>query len=147
MKQIQIDDTEFKVSYTPCELRKNLKVSPLSNGNYLITTPYCVQLRNGDLVSIDKGYQTNGADIPRLLWRLYPPYSPDYLPAVVVHDYLCDQAVYTAKSKQERADLFLYADKTFKELLERLNIGKFKIWAFYNSVRAWHTAGYCLKKV
>ena len=146
-KNIKIYDTDFNVSYTPDELRKHLKISPLSNGNYLITKPYCVQLRNGDLVSIDTGYQTNGADIPRLFWRLYPPYSPDYLPAVVVHDFLCDQAVENAKSKEERSDLFLYADQTFKELLERLNIGKFKVWAFYNSVRAWHTAGYCLKKV
>ena len=39
---------------------------------------------------VPKGYKTNGADIPRWLYSFTPPFKPKYLPAVVVHDYLCD---------------------------------------------------------
>ena len=138
MNTIKIDETDFKVSYTSKELRENLKISPLSNGNYLITKPYCVQLRNGDLVSIDRGYQTNGADIPRLFWRLYPPYSPEYMPAVVIHDYLCDKAIDEYANKADLQDKFLYADNAFREILERLDISKNKVKVFYNAVRLWH---------
>lgn len=126
------------VSYTADELRGNLVLSALSNGNYLIVKPYCVQLKNGDLIHIDSGYQTNGADIPRLFWRLYPPYSPLYMPAVVIHDYLCDKAIDEYANKADLQDKFLYADNAFREILERLGISKSKITVFYNAVRLWH---------
>lgn len=56
-------------------------------------------------VKIPKGYITNGANIPRLLWIIVPPFFPKYLHAVVAHDYLCDKEDYK------------YADKCFERLL------------------------------
>ena len=132
----------YKISKTAKELRDNLVLSALSNGNYLVVKPYCVQLNNGDLVNIDRGYQTNGADIPRLFWRLYPPYSPEYMPAVVIHDYLCDKAIDEYAKKSDLKEKFLYADNAFREILERLCISKNKIIIFYNSVRLWHNLRY-----
>lgn len=132
----------YKVSYTADELRENLVLSALSNGNYLLVKPYCVQLNSGDLIHIDRGYQTNGADIPRLFWRLYPPYSPEYMPAVVIHDYLCDQAIDEYANKADLQEKFLYADNAFREILERLDISKSKVKLFYNAVRLWHKVRY-----
>lgn len=134
--------SHFKVSYTAKELRDNLILSALSNGNYLVVKPYCVQLKSGDLIHIDSGYQTNGADIPRLFWRLYPPYSPEYMPAVVIHDFLCDKAIDEYANKADLQDKFLYADNAFREILERLNISKSKVKVFYNAVRLWHKVRY-----
>lgn len=130
--------SHFNISYTADELRNNLILSALSNGNYLVIKPYCVQLNSGDLIHIDSGYQTNGADIPRLFWRLYQPYSPLYMPAVVLHDFLCDRAIYEFANKSDLQDKFLYADNAFREILERLGISKSKVNIFYNAVRLWH---------
>ena len=134
--------TRYKVSYTADELRENLVLSALSNGNYLVIKPYCVKLKSGDLIHIYSGYQTNGADIPRIMWRIYPPFSPEYMPAVVLHDFLCDKAIDEYANKADLQDKFLYADNAFREILERLNISKSKIKVFYNAVRLWHKVRY-----
>lgn len=123
-------------------LIKSPILSPLSNGNYILTRGYKIKLNNGDLITIEKGYQTNGADIPRLFWRLYPPYAPEYMPAVLIHDFLCDKAIETAKDKKELQEKFLYADNAFREILEKLNISKSKVKVFYNAVRFWHKLRY-----
>ena len=123
-------------------LIKSPVLSPLSNGNYVLTRGYKIKLNNGDLIQIERGYQTNGADIPRLFWRLYPPYAPEYMPAVLIHDYLCDKAIETAKDKKELQEKFLYADNAFREILEKLNISKSKVKVFYNAVRFWHKVRY-----
>ena len=130
------------IAKTAKELRKYLVLGALSNGNYILKQPYKIELNNGDLIVIHRGYETNGADIPRLFWRLYPPYSPEYMPAVVLHDFLCDRAVETAKDKKDLQDLFLYADNAFREILEKLNIKQSKVKTFYNAVRFWHKVRY-----
>ncbi|MEA3451268.1 MAG: DUF1353 domain-containing protein [Bacteroidota bacterium] len=56
-------------------------------------------------IVVNEGFITNGADIPRVFWSFSPPFKPKYLPAVVLHDYLC-----------ELGD-FAYADKIFEEVL------------------------------
>lgn len=40
-------------------------------------------------VDVDKGYLTNGADIPRALWSILPRRG-EYDQAVALHDHLCD---------------------------------------------------------
>lgn len=78
----------------------NLKVIPTEDNKYILTEDYYYKY---DLVP--KGYKTNGADIPRIFWWFVPPFKPKYLPAVIVHDYLCDQGNYE------------YADSVFQEML------------------------------
>ena len=46
-------------------------------------------------IKIEKGYLTNGADVPRLFWLFIPPFKPKYLPAVILHDFLFEQKEYT----------------------------------------------------
>jgi hypothetical protein len=65
-------------------------------------------------VTVPTGYSSNGADIPRILWRIVPPNSPLIFPGVVVHDYLCDQKEYAK------------ADQYFEEILIASNVPKWK---------------------
>ena len=43
-------------------------------------------------IKIKAGYATNGADIPRAFWFIVPPFKPAFLPAVLVHDFLIENA-------------------------------------------------------
>jgi len=81
-------------------------------------------------VIVPKGYRTNGADIPRILWSIFPPNSPEYLSAVVVHDYLCDKGSTGL------------ADAVLKTMMSELGVAKWKVALFYYSVRAYHIVRY-----
>lgn len=81
-------------------------------------------------IIVNVGYQTNGADIPRIFWSFFPPNSPEYLSAVVVHDFLCDRA----RKKED----FRQADEIFYEMLKELGVSKIKAITFYLSVRLYH---------
>lgn len=111
---------------------------PISDNKFKLVKDYSVKLTTGEAVLVYSGYETNGADIPRFLWRLYPPFSPEYMPAVVIHDYLCDLAD-EETDKNERKTAFLFADKAFKNILQQLEISKIKVFLFYNAVRLHHT--------
>lgn len=89
-------------------------------------------------VNIPSGYKTNGANIPRFLWSIYPPNSPEYLSAVVVHDYLCDKAYQNNKNYED----FILADNVFFIALNELGISNFKSALFYNSCRFYHFLKY-----
>nr|DAT37717.1 MAG TPA: Protein of unknown function (DUF1353) [Caudoviricetes sp.] len=84
-------------------------------------------------ITIPKGYQTNGANIPRIFWSLFPPNSPEYLSAALIHDYMYDLAMGTYDNPL--GITFKYADKKFYENLLELNVPKWKAWLFYKSVR------------
>lgn len=85
----------------------------------------------GRSFTIKKGFITNGANIPRVFWSIYPPNSPEYLSAVVLHDYLCEKARvgdYTYK----------FADEMLKRALGELKVSKCKIFIFYYACRFFH---------
>jgi hypothetical protein len=66
-------------------MNPTLIVTPTVNNHYLLVKDFKYKS-----ITVPKGYETNGADIPRVFWWFVPPFKPKYLPAVVVHDYLCD---------------------------------------------------------
>ena len=72
-------------------------VRPTLDNRYLLVEPFRVD----QTFVVPAGYQTNGANIPRLFWWLIPPFKPKYLPAIIVHDFLCDKERY-----KEADDLF-----------------------------------------
>ena len=72
------------------------------------------------------GFKTNGANVPRFAWNLYPPNKSDYMPAVIVHDYLCEMEDYKK------------ADQYFKEIMQELGVNKITTGIFYNAVRLYH---------
>ena len=77
-------------------------------------------------VRVPAGYVTNGADIPRPLWIAWPPNRSDYMPIVVIHDYLCEIGDYN------RADRLLYRG------LRELGAGRWTVRLWYAAVRAYH---------
>lgn len=98
-----------------------LCLRPLKNHRYSVVFEY----KYKD-VTVPKGYITNGADIPRVFWWVFPPNMSDIMEAVVVHDYLCDQSEYTK------------ADEYFKELLEASGISIISIFILHKSVVGYH---------
>ena len=66
------------------KLYSNCVISPRAQDVYRIVKEF----RYKD-VTVPVGYETNGADIPRIFWSIFPPNRSTYLPAVIVHNYLC----------------------------------------------------------
>ncbi|MGH1600833.1 DUF1353 domain-containing protein [Campylobacter majalis] len=95
-------------------------------------------------ITIKAGYKTNGADIPRLFWCIFPPNSPEYLSAVVVHDYLCDEAekIYKLGFKPKAREKFKFADEILQEMMLNLGCNRLKVSCFYYACRAWHKIRY-----
>lgn len=81
-------------------------LKPTASNKFIVVYPYVYKD-----VTIPAGYRTNGADIPRIFWSIVPPFKPKYLPAVIIHDYLCDMEEYEK------------ADKYFKEMLLKIEDG------------------------
>ena len=80
-------------------------------------------------ICVPKGFVTNGADIPRVLWSIFPPNSPEYLSAVVLHDYMCAKiGVFTYKE----------ADELFYIAMVDIGVSKWKAKLFYISCRIYH---------
>ena len=100
-------------------------ISPLRGHKYKVLEP----IRYKDVV-VPVGYLTNGANVPRLFWSLYPPNKSDLLPAVIIHDYLCDQEQY------EKADQY------FDEVLEILQVKKIDRFLLVWVVKIYHKIRY-----
>jgi hypothetical protein len=64
-------------------------------------------------IKIPAGYETNGADIPRIFWIFIPPFKPSILPAVLMHDYLIE----SAKNQKD----ILIANEYFEEILLQID--------------------------
>ncbi|RAZ54579.1 hypothetical protein CHL10074_07090 [Campylobacter hyointestinalis subsp. lawsonii] len=115
------------------EIRRPV-LKPYSKDRFVVVRSYQTDVPlSGDeihTIKIPAGYMTNGADIPRLFWSLFPPNSPEYLSAVVVHDYLCDKA----KNKQDYKE----ADEIFYAMLKSLEVARWKARLFYLACRTYH---------
>ena len=80
------------------------------------------------------GFETDFASVPRLFWRVVPPWGR-YSPAAVVHDYL----YHTGKVSR------IAADRVFLELMAALGVPLWKRQVMYWAVRlggwlAWDTS-------
>jgi len=111
------------------KLYEDLEISPRADDTYKILKDFTYKD-----VTVSAGYHTNGANIPRILWSIWPPNRSAYLPAVVIHDYLCEKGEYEL------------ADKYFKEILEILEIDKLTIWFFATFTRLYHVVKYDILK-
>lgn len=106
----------------------DIQIQPLANHKFKVLQDIIFE----DIV-VPKGYKTNGADIPRVFWSIYPPNRADYLPAVILHDYLCDLEEYKK------------ADDIFEKALRMLGVHKRTIWILVKAVRFWHRVKYGIK--
>ena len=82
------------------------------------------QLINGRELFIHKGFVSNGASVPKILWGIYSPYGT-YTMAAIVHDYLYENNLYTRK----------FADRQFLIDMGKCGTNKFTKWLFYYIVR------------
>lgn len=80
-------------------------------------------------ICVPKGFVTNGADIPRVLWSIFPPNSPEYLSAVVLHDYMCANV-----SEYD----YEMADKMFYVAMLDIGVSKWKAKLFYLCCSIYH---------
>ncbi len=75
-----------------------------------------------DGVLIPKGFVTDGASVPRMLWWLFPP-TGRYMEAALLHDYLL----------QEHPRY--YADHQFLSSMTRLGVAKWRRQVMFYAVR------------
>lgn len=102
----------------------SVKLSPNHDNTFTLIEEY----RYKDVI-VPINYKTNGANIPFIFWIFIPPFKPKYLPAVVVHDYLCDLEQYTL------------ADEMFKEMLDKIEESVFTK-SMIKSVKIYHKVRY-----
>lgn len=98
-------------------------ITPHSKNMYKLAESYMFQLDNVRFL-IPKGFVSDGASIPNMFWKLIgTPFSPAYIEAAFVHDYLiCTN--YDGKS----------TDKYFLELLLKNGVNKIKANLMYAAV-------------
>ena len=102
----------------------------------IVTSPYGqrrLRLRRAFTykdIKVPVGYITNGASVPRFFWWYQPPFDPAILPAVIIHDFLCDKEQYKK------------ADRYFKEILELLDISATRVKILVGAVRVYHKIRY-----
>ena len=84
-------------------------------------------LETSDFV-IPSGFESDGASVPRVLWRLiFPPIDPVALPAAVVHDYIYrHQPEGWTRSR---------ADALFRRLLIDDGVARWRAWLAWLGVR------------
>ena len=107
-------------------------ISPVGKDKYEVVKSYLYKD-----IRIKKGFVTNGADIPRIFWSIFPPNSPEYMSAIVIHDFLCDK--YPEVSYKE-------ADRVFYEAMIEIGVSKWKAKLFYKSCSIYHTVKSFLNK-
>ena len=85
-------------------------------------------------IQINKGYNWNGANIPRFLWRIVgSQFNPEFLPASMVHDWLCENKNFIQKNGVK------ISSDIFKDILILYKVDKFKAWVMASAVRSFQT--------
>jgi len=93
--------------------------------------PFTYVTNKGDKITVPKGFMTNFASVPRILWPILPPLDR-YGKAAVVHDYLYRTSGLNYTRKQ--------ADGIFLEACDVLKVERWKSRAMYWAIRllGWH---------
>ena len=81
-------------------------------------------------LEIKRGFTSNGGNIPRIFWSIFPPNETTLLPIYIIHDYLCDLKQYKK------------ADKYLLQVGKELSISPLKLYIIYFSVRLYHIIRY-----
>ena len=81
-------------------------------------------------VAVSAGFVSDGASVPRILWRIFPPFGK-YLEAAVVHDHFC-----VLGHAGESPINSVRAAKVFKEAMQVCGVGWVRRWSMYFAVRA-----------
>ena len=113
---------------TPADLRM------LADDKWELLSPfsfYVGEPEANEWITVPKGFVTDLASIPRILWPVLPP-SGEYAKAAILHDYL-----YRYGRKGRR-----YADAVFYEAMGVLGVARWRKWLLYAAVRSFGGAFY-----
>lgn len=106
---------DIKIPEEPC-------FYPYKNYDFTLCKKFIFLVNNHRYV-IEKGFATDFASIPRILWSIYSPMKTETIPGAVIHDFL-----YYCPGKMSRAE----ADSIFYDALVLDGISKrtaFRYWA------------------
>lgn len=67
-------------------------------------------------ILVPAGFETNGADVPKLFQNIFPPFQPRFIPAIIMHDYLINIAL-NVEEKDLRNKTIDMANDLFKEMM------------------------------
>lgn len=121
-------DAEPEILVNPANKKKPFILK--NNVEYLSEKYYGKNYR----IFINKNYSWNGANIPRVFWRIIgSQYNPDFLPASMIHDWLCEN-----KGFLEKHGVQISSD-IFRDILILYDVPKWKAKTMAAAVRCWQT--------
>lgn len=82
------------------------------------------ETKRGERLVVPAGLESDGASVPRIFWRLIPPFGKYYLPALL-HDWLYGC---TLKTKG-------FCDRTFLEAMLSVGVGRLTAEVIYLGVK------------
>ena len=103
--------------------KERLSTTTTDGWNVIISEPFTYTTKAGEAITVPAGSDSDGASVPRVLWRLFPPFGC-YYRAAVLHDYLYR---HTLRPKAE-------CDKIFLEAMLSCGVPKAKAWTIYQGV-------------
>lgn len=103
-----------------------LNLKPINDGKCILEADY-IYLINGFLITVPKGFITDGASIPKSLQWIYDPYGK-YIKAAVIHDYLYSKYNDTGINRT-------LADKIFDFIMKETGVNAKTRRKFYVAVK------------
>ncbi len=95
-----------------------------------------LELADGRLLYLRASFVTDCHSTPVLLWSLLPAYNNRTNLAAIAHDYLYLRwEEFAAVNEGLPSDGRAYADSVYRELMERINPGRFRNRLYYAGVR------------
>ena len=97
-----------------------------------LLSPLSYITRDRWIVAVPKGFVTDGASVPRVLWNIFPPWG-EYARAAVVHDWLYHRQIVSRKR----------SDKIFLEAMADIGCPRRVRYTMWSGVRLggwtiWH---------
>lgn len=110
-----------------------LLLEPYGDRKWILKEEYVYEI-NGYCLKVPKGFVTDLASVPRVLWVFFPPYGK-YTEAAVVHDYLYSEINDTGINRE-------LADKIFNHIMKELGVSFYKRNSMYRAVRTFGEASW-----
>jgi hypothetical protein len=103
-----------------------LNLKPINDSKCILKADYIYSI-NGFLITVPKGFITDGASIPKSLQWIYDPYGK-YIKAAVIHDYLYSKYNDTGINRT-------LADKIFDFIMKETGVNAKTRRKFYVAVK------------
>ena len=103
-----------------------LKLKPINDGKCILEDDYIYSI-NGFLITVPKGFITDGASIPKSLQWIYEPFGK-YIKGAVIHDYLYSKYNDTGINRT-------LADKIFDFIMKETGVNAKTRRKFYVAVK------------